>query len=97
MHFHQLVYNLSKLNYGEALEYVVNKKSALDWIIERCCVKVNKDSGIVNDFNKYREEMGDSTYPYDLFLKVITVSVETMKIVKNLPALEIHPPDIEGD
>lgn len=78
-------------------EYVVNKKSALDWIVERCCVKVDKDSGIVNDFNKYGEEMGDSTYPYDLFLKVITVSVETMKIVKNLPALEIHPLDIEGD
>ena len=78
-------------------EYVVNKQSALVWIVERCCVKVDKDSGIVNDFNKYGEEMGDSTYPYDLFLKVITVSVETMKIVKNLPALEIHPLDIEGD
>ena len=81
----------------EAQEYVVNKKSALDWIVERCCIKVDKDSGIVNDFNKYGEEMGDSTYPYDLFLKVITVSVETVKIVKNLPALEIHPLDREGD
>lgn len=81
----------------EAQEYVVNKKSALDWIVERCCVKVDKDSGIVNDFNKYGEEMGDTTYPYDLFLKVITVSVETVKIVKNLPALEIHPLDREGD
>ena len=81
----------------EAQEYVVNKKSALDWIVERCCVKVDKDSGIVNDFNKYGEEMRDTTYPYDLFLKVITVSVETVKIVKNLPALEIHPLDREGD
>ena len=41
--------------------------------------------------------MRDTTYPYDLFLKVITVSVETVKIVKNLPALEIHPLDREGD
>lgn len=81
----------------EAQEYVVNKKSALDWIVERCCVKVDKDSGIVNDFNKYGEEMGDTTYPYDLFLKVITVSLETVKIVKNIPALEIHPLDREGD
>ncbi len=81
----------------EAQEYVVNKKSALDWIVERCCIKVDKDSGIVNDFNKYGEEMRDTTYPYDLFLKVITVSVETVKIVKNLPALEIHPLDREGD
>lgn len=67
------------------------------WIVERCCIKVDKDSGIVNDFNKYGEEMRDTTYPYDLFLKVITVSVETVKIVKNLPALEIHPLDREGD
>ena len=81
----------------EAQENVVNKKSALDWIVERCCIKVDKDSGIVNDFNKYGEEMRDTTYPYDLFLKVITVSVETVKIVKNLPALEIHPLDREGD
>ena len=29
----------------------------------------------------------------DLFLKVITVSLETMKIVKALPKLEIHPLD----
>ena len=77
----------------EAQEYVVNKKSALDWIVERCRVSIDKDSGIVNDFNKYGEEMGDPTYPYDLFLKVITVSLETMKIVKALPALEIHPLD----
>lgn len=81
----------------EAQEYVVNKKSALDWIVERCRVSIDKDSGIVNDFNKYGEEMGDPTYPYDLFLKVITVSLETMKIVKALPALEIHPWDKESD
>ena len=80
----------------EAQEYVVNKKSALDWIVERCCVKVDKDSGIVNDFNKYGEEKGDPTYPYDLFLKVITVSLETMKIVKALPTLVIYPLDREG-
>lgn len=77
----------------EAQEYVVNKKSALDWIVERCRVTIDKESGIVNDFNKYGEELGDPTYPYDLFLKVITVSLETMKIVKALPVLEIHPLD----
>lgn len=79
----------------EAQEYVVNKKSALDWIVERCRISIDKDSGIVNDFNKYGEEMGNVTYPYDLFLKVITVSLETMKIVKALPILEIHPLDRE--
>ena len=77
----------------EAQEYVVNKKSALDWVVERCCVSVDKASGIVNDFNKYGEEKGQENYPYDLFLKVLTVSVETVKIVKRLPSLEIHPLD----
>ena len=77
----------------EAQEYVVNKKSALDWVVERCRVTVDKASGIVNDFNKYGEEKGLENYPYDLFLKVITVSVETVKIVKGLPPLEIHPLD----
>lgn len=78
----------------EAQEYVVNKKSALDWVVERACVKVDKDSGIVNDFNEYAAEIGNPRYPLDLFLKVITVSLETMKIVKSLPKLEIHPLDL---
>ena len=79
----------------EAQEYVVNKKSALDWVVERACVSIDKASGIVNDFNDYAAEMGSERYPLDLFLKVITVSLETMKIVKTLPKLEIHPLDSE--
>lgn len=79
----------------EAQEYVVNKRSALDWLVEKCKVSIDKDSGIVNDFNLYGKELGQADYPFDLFLKVITVSMETMKIVKALPALEIHPLDKE--
>lgn len=77
----------------EAQEYVVNKKSALDWIVERCCYSVDSATGIVNDFNKFGEERGDPAYPMDLFLKVITVSLKTMEIVRSLPALEIHELD----
>lgn len=77
----------------EAQEYVVNKKSALDWVVERACVKVDMASGIVNDFNDYATEKNDPRYPLSLFLRVITVSLETMKIVKGLPALTIHPLD----
>ena len=77
----------------EAQEYIVNKKSALDWIVERCCVSTDKDSGIVNDFNDYAKEMGDEKYIFKLILRVITVSLETMKIVKALPKLNIHPLD----
>lgn len=77
----------------EAQEYVVNKKSALDWVVERACVSTDAKSGIVNDFNDYAAEIGNPRYPLDLFLKVITVSLETVKIVKGLPPLEIHPLD----
>ena len=77
----------------EAQEYVVNKKSALDWVVERACVSIDKASGIVNDFNDYAAEMGNERYPLELFLKIITVSLETMKIIKALPKLEIHPLD----
>lgn len=80
-----------------AQEYVVNKKSALDWVVERACVSVDKASGIVNDFNDYAAEKNDPRYPLSLFLRVITVSLETMKIVKGLPALTIHPLDAGSD
>lgn len=79
----------------EAQEYVVNKKSALDWIVERACVSTDKKSGITNDFNQYGIEQGNPRYPLSLFLRVITVSLETMKIVKSLPKLEINPLDKE--
>ena len=74
----------------EAYDYVVNGKSALDWVMERQCVKTDKASGIVNDANLYAiETVGDPAYPLKLFQRVITVSLETMKIVRSLPRLEI--------
>lgn len=80
----------------EAQEYVINKKSALDWIVERACVKTDKETGITNDFNQWGIEHDNPRYPLELFLKVITVSLETMKIVRALPPLDIHPLDREG-
>ena len=77
----------------EVQDYVVNKKSALDWVVERCGVSIDKASQIVNDFNNMAEEMGDPQYILHLILRVITVSLETNKIVASLPALRIHPLD----
>ncbi|WP_273719261.1 MULTISPECIES: type ISP restriction/modification enzyme [Bartonella] len=75
----------------EAYEYIVNGKPALEWVMERQCVKTDKNSGIVNDANRYAvETVGNPAYPLELFQRVITVSLETMKIVKNLPKLEIR-------
>ena len=73
-----------------AWDYVVNGKAALDWVMERQCVKTDKASGIVNDANDWAiETMNNARYPLELLQRVITVSVETMKVVNALPKLEI--------
>ena len=71
-----------------AYDYVVNGKSALEWVMERYQITTNKDSGIVNDPNKWLAECGNERYIVDLILKVVTVSMETEKIVSTLPKME---------
>lgn len=74
----------------EAQEYIVNGKSALDWVVERYCVKTDKDSGIVNDANAWALETEQNPrYIVELIQRIIAVSLETMKIVKSLPQLEV--------
>lgn len=74
----------------EAYEYVVNGKPALEWVMERQAVTTHKDSQITNDANDWAiETMGNAAYPLELFLRVITVSLETVRIVKALPSLDI--------
>lgn len=74
----------------EVYEYVVNGKPALEWVMERQAVTTHKDSGIVNDANDWAiETMGNAKYPLELFQRVITMSLETMKIVNVLPKLEL--------
>ena len=74
----------------EAYDYVINRKPALEWVMDRQCVKTDTRSGIVNDANHYAlETVGDPAYPLKLFQRVITVSLETMRIVRSLPNLDI--------
>lgn len=74
----------------EAWDYVVNGKAALDWVMERQAVRTDKASGIVNDANDWAvETMGNPKYPLELFQRVVTVSLETQKIVKALPKIDI--------
>ena len=69
-----------------AFDYVVNGKPAVEWVMERQCVKVDKDSGIVNDANLYATEtVGNAKYPLEVLLRVITVSLKTSEIVASLP------------
>ena len=74
----------------EAYDYVVNGKPALEWVMERQAVTTHKDSDIVNDANDWAiDTMHNPRYPLELFQRVITVSLETMKIVRSLPKLDI--------
>lgn len=74
----------------EAYGYIVNGKPALEWVMERQGVSLHKDSGIVNDANDWAiETMENARYPLELFLRVITVSLETQRIVNELPGLDI--------
>ncbi|MGE3635399.1 MAG: DEAD/DEAH box helicase [Sandaracinaceae bacterium] len=78
----------------DAYDYVVNGKSAIEWVVERQSVSTDKKSGFVRDANDYATEtVGDPRYPLSLLLRVITVSLETNRIVAGLPALEILHPD----
>lgn len=72
----------------ETYDYVVNGKSAIEWIIDRYQVKIDKKSQIKNDPNDWGLEHNNPRYILDLLLSIITVSMETIRIVNNLPKLK---------
>jgi len=74
----------------KAYEYVVNGKSAIEWVMERYQVAIDKDSGIKNDPNDWASEHSDPQYILNLLLSVIAVSIKTVDIVAGLPALEFE-------
>lgn len=68
-----------------AYDYIVNGKSAIEWVMERYCDKVDSKSGIRNDANQWGIEHGNPRYPLDLLQSIITLSIKTLEIVDNLP------------
>lgn len=74
----------------EAYDYVVNGKSAIEWVMERYAVKTDSTSLITNAPNDWCREHDDPKYIYNLLLRIITVSLETMKIVRSLPKLKLE-------
>ena len=72
----------------EAYDYQVNGKSAIEWIIERYTVNVNKDSGIENNPNLWCEENKNPRYILDLLLSIISLSLKTNELIKELPKIE---------
>lgn len=73
-----------------AHRYMLGSRSAIEWIIDRYQVKTDKASGIVNDPNDWSREVEDPRYIIDLLARIVTVSLETMQIVDNLPPLAIR-------
>ena len=67
-----------------------NGRSAIEWIMERYQIKTDKASGIVNDPNDWAREHDKPRYILDLLLSIVTVSLETMKIVRALPKLDFQ-------
>ena len=70
-----------------AYDYVVNGKSAIEWLMERYAVTIDTASHIKNDPNDWSREHGKPRYILDLMLSVINLSVKTMEIVDSLPKL----------
>ena len=70
----------------KAFDYRLGNRSALEWVIDQYRVKTHERSGIVNDPNR----TDDPQYIVKLIGKVITVSLETVDIVNELPALDLR-------
>lgn len=68
----------------EALEYRLGNRSALEWVIDQYRVSTDKRSGIVDDPNN----LDDPQYIVHLIGKIVTVSLETMKIINSFPGLQ---------
>lgn len=69
----------------EAYNFMINGKSPIEWIIDQYQVKPDRRSGITNDPNEYSD---NPRYIIDLIKRLITVSIETNRIVDNLPEFE---------
>ncbi len=70
---------------AEAFQYRLGNRSALEWVVDQYRIKTDKRSGIVNDPNR----ADDETYIVDLIRKVISMSLETVRIVEKLSGLDI--------
>ncbi len=71
----------------KAYQYIVNGKSAIEWIIDQYRVKTDKKSGITDDPNEYSD---DPKYIFNLLLRIINVSVQTVDLINQLPPLVIE-------
>ena len=72
-----------------AYDYIVNGKSAIEWIMERYAVTVDGASGIKNNPNDWSREHQNPTYIFDLLQSIISLSLQTNALVSQLPKLNL--------
>lgn len=70
-----------------AYEYIINGKSAIEWIMEQYQIKTDKKTNITDDPNDYSK---DPKYIFNLLLRVINMSIQTVALINQLPSLEIE-------
>ncbi len=69
----------------KAYEYIVNGKSAIEWIMERYAVTIDKASQIKNNPNDWSKEREQPRYILDLLLSVIILSCKTVDVTSTFP------------
>ena len=69
----------------KAYEYIVNGKSAIEWIMERYAVTIDKASQIKNTPNDWSKEREQPRYILDLLLSVIILSCKTVDVTSTFP------------
>lgn len=71
----------------KAYQYIVNGRSAVEWIMDQYQVKTDKKSGITDDPNDYST---DEKYIFNLLLRIINVSIQTVDLIESLPPFEVE-------
>ena len=71
----------------EAYRYQVNGRSPIEWAVDRYQVRQDTKSGIVNDPNLWAPE--NPRYIPDLIKRLVTLSVESLDLINELPAFEV--------
>ncbi|HDC3655212.1 TPA: hypothetical protein O8A89_001058 [Staphylococcus aureus] len=71
---------------NKVYNYIVNGKTAIEWIIDQYNVSIDKKPGILDDPNEFSE---DPNYILNLLLSVITVSMKTLGLIDKLPDFEV--------
>lgn len=69
---------------SKAFEYKINGKSAIDWIIDRYQISIDKKSLIENNPNDYQ----GGKYIYELLLKIIDLSIKSVDLMDEISKME---------